>query len=77
MFRDAQQKLRRQVPPSINKLDSPNDSVYQAVRFRVYAYDANNNVLGELNTRNGYTLTWTVDVANKKASGYTSPFSGI
>jgi len=40
----------------------------QAVRFRVYAYNAAGTLLGELNGKNDYTLNWTVEVANKKAA---------
>ncbi|KAL1952428.1 hypothetical protein VTO73DRAFT_1577 [Trametes versicolor] len=46
----------------------------QAVRFRVYAYDKAGNVLGEINNTGGYTLNWSVHVANKKAAFYC--FSG-
>ncbi|KAF8208007.1 hypothetical protein K438DRAFT_1813258 [Mycena galopus ATCC 62051] len=46
----------------------------QAARFRVYAYDAADNVLGEINNSQNYQLHWTVHVANKKASYYL--FSG-
>ncbi|KAF9483975.1 hypothetical protein BDN70DRAFT_954169 [Pholiota conissans] len=42
----------------------------QAARFRVFAFDANKTVLGEVNANNGFTLDWTVRVANKKASWY-------
>ncbi|KIK63444.1 hypothetical protein GYMLUDRAFT_163033 [Collybiopsis luxurians FD-317 M1] len=42
----------------------------QAVRFRVYAYDNTGKILGEINKSNGYTLSWTVHVANKKAAFY-------
>ncbi|KAJ3573932.1 hypothetical protein NP233_g2106 [Leucocoprinus birnbaumii] len=40
----------------------------QAVRFRVYAFDRNRNCLGELHSENGYTLKWSVAVANRKAA---------
>ncbi|KAF9504784.1 hypothetical protein BS47DRAFT_1401028 [Hydnum rufescens UP504] len=40
----------------------------QAARFRVYAYDKKGLLLGEVNSKNEYTLTWTVHVANKKGS---------
>ena len=42
----------------------------QGVRFRVYAYDSNGNILGEINEKNGYKLDWTVDVANIKAASH-------
>ena len=40
----------------------------QAARFRVYAYNADGDVIGEINANNGYTLEWTVDVANTKGA---------
>ncbi|KAI0668650.1 hypothetical protein C8Q78DRAFT_1097533 [Trametes maxima] len=47
----------------------------QAVRFRVYAYDKNGNLLGEINREQRYILNWKVHVANKKAAYYC--FSGL
>jgi hypothetical protein len=41
----------------------------QAARFRIYGLDANGNVVKEL-TSNDAEITWTVDVANKKAAWY-------
>ncbi|KAJ7777889.1 ferritin-like-domain-containing protein [Mycena maculata] len=43
----------------------------QAARFRVYAFGENHEVLGELNSDNGFELAWEVEVANKKPSYYT------
>ncbi|KAJ3568660.1 hypothetical protein NP233_g5566 [Leucocoprinus birnbaumii] len=48
----------------------------QAVRFRVYAYDDSNTLLGEINNQvatgdqgaEKYSLNWTVSVANRKAA---------
>ncbi|KIJ96017.1 hypothetical protein K443DRAFT_682616 [Laccaria amethystina LaAM-08-1] len=48
----------------------------QAVRFRVYAYDVDDNLLGEVNSRNGYILNWTVQVANKKAANHVHQRGG-
>ncbi|EDR13863.1 uncharacterized protein LACBIDRAFT_304964 [Laccaria bicolor S238N-H82] len=48
----------------------------QAVRFRVYAYDAHDKLLGEVNSENGYILNWTVQVANKKAANYVHQRGG-
>ena len=45
----------------------------QAVRFRVYAFDADGNVKGEL-TANNADITWHVSLANKKAEWW--PFAG-
>lgn len=50
---------------------------HQAVRFRVYAYDCKNTVLAELNANNNYTLTWTANVASKKAAGRVFQRNGI
>ncbi|KAI0825347.1 hypothetical protein BC628DRAFT_1410386 [Trametes gibbosa] len=44
----------------------------QAARFRVYAYDDEDKLLGEINSSQGYKLTWSVHVANKKAAYYCS-----
>jgi hypothetical protein len=44
----------------------------QAARFRVYAYKNDGTVLGELNEKNGYRLTWTVHVRNTKAEAVVS-----
>ena len=41
---------------------------HKAARFRLYAYSADGEVLGEINSSNGYDLSWTVDVANTKAA---------
>jgi hypothetical protein len=42
----------------------------QAAPFYVYALDAKNNVLGELNESNGAKVEWRVEVANKKSAWY-------
>ncbi|WP_329940616.1 LodA/GoxA family CTQ-dependent oxidase [Streptomyces sp. BE147] len=43
----------------------------QAARFRVYGYDENGNVLGEVkHGQDGATVTWTAQLANKKAAWY-------
>ncbi|KAG2132996.1 hypothetical protein DEU56DRAFT_951148 [Suillus clintonianus] len=54
-FRDAKNRIKR-----------------QAVRFRVYAYRSDGTILGEITSGNstGYTITWSVHVANHKASYY-------
>jgi hypothetical protein len=41
----------------------------QAARFRIYGYNAAEEVVGEL-TSNDAEITWTVHVANKKAAWY-------
>ena len=46
----------------------------QAVRFRVYAYDKDGGLLGEINNSQKYQLKWSCHVANKKAAYYD--FSG-
>ncbi|GJJ10928.1 hypothetical protein Clacol_005157 [Clathrus columnatus] len=40
----------------------------QAARFHAYAFDNTGKVLGELTKASGYTLEWSVSVANKKAA---------
>jgi hypothetical protein len=42
--------------------------MWQAARYRVYAFDQDGKVLGELDDKNHYTLKWTVHVANKKGA---------
>lgn len=68
---------RTSPPAGIDKFrDSEQKIRRQAVRFRVYAYDENDNNLGEINSKvvigpaaqEHYTLKWTVHVANKKAA---------
>jgi hypothetical protein len=43
----------------------------QAARFRVYAFDNSEKLLGEVNADNGYEIEWRVEVANKKPAWYT------
>ncbi|TFK38751.1 hypothetical protein BDQ12DRAFT_605201 [Crucibulum laeve] len=61
-----------ELPPGIQSSDQLRDSKKrikrQAVRFRVYAFDRNGNVLGEVNNESGYELKWTVHVANAKGA---------
>jgi hypothetical protein len=48
----------------------------QGARFRVYAFDESNNVLGELNLGDRKVrLEWTVELANHKAAWYR--FDGV
>ncbi|CEL54922.1 L-lysine 6-oxidase OS=Marinomonas mediterranea (strain ATCC 700492 / JCM 21426 / NBRC 103028 / MMB-1) GN=lodA PE=1 SV=1 [Rhizoctonia solani AG-1 IB] len=48
--------------------DSQHRIKKQAVRFRVYAYGEDSQLLGELTDGKEYALEWTVHVANKKAA---------
>lgn len=41
---------------------------HQAVLFRVYAFDANDRVLGEIDGQTDYEIEWKVHVANKKSA---------
>ena len=41
----------------------------QAARFRIYAYDRAGKCLGEVTAQSVKTIRWTVQLANKKASG--------
>ena len=48
----------------------------QAARFRVYGYDAADNVVQEVNVLTpGIIVQWSVQLANRKASG--SIFAGV
>ncbi|HEX2121108.1 MAG TPA: LodA/GoxA family CTQ-dependent oxidase, partial [Thermoanaerobaculia bacterium] len=42
----------------------------QAARFRIYAYDAKDAVLGELTPGGDVEITWSVHLANTKAAWY-------
>lgn len=42
----------------------------QVARFRIYAFDAKGNVLGEINADAKNSIEWRVDVANVKAAWY-------
>ncbi|MEU0688517.1 LodA/GoxA family CTQ-dependent oxidase [Streptomyces uncialis] len=57
-------------PPGFSK-DGSAMIKRQAARFRVYGYDKDGNVLGEIkHGQDNATITWTVRLANKKASWY-------
>ena len=51
----------------------------QAARFRIYGYDNDDNVIGEIKLTDDVNvqikITWTVELANKKASH--TKFEGI
>ncbi|WP_327440615.1 LodA/GoxA family CTQ-dependent oxidase [Pseudomonas donghuensis] len=66
--------LAAQVPfPELRKAGSSHDENGQlkreAVEFRVYGYDADGQVVAELNAENA-KVTWTVHVANAKAAWF-------
>jgi len=42
----------------------------QAARFRVYGYDADGNVVAEIQQSDNSTIEWSVHVANRKAQWY-------
>lgn len=42
----------------------------QAARFRVYGYDANGDVVAEIQQSNNSSVEWSVHVANRKAQWY-------
>src|SRR5580693_9772530 len=46
----------------------------QAQRFRIYGYDKDGKVLGEITTDDA-EITWTVHLANKKAAWYCFDFA--
>jgi hypothetical protein len=49
--------------------DAQGRIIRQAVRFRIYGFDAEGRVVAELNASNA-VVTWNVHVANKKAAWY-------
>jgi hypothetical protein len=55
-------------PPARYK-DANGAVLRQAALFRIYAFDADDRVVGELTADNA-SLTWTVSLANKKAAWY-------
>ncbi len=56
-------------PPTDNYKDENCLLKPQAARFRVYGYDANDQVVQEITTDDG-TLEWSVNVQNRKAFNY-------
>jgi len=50
--------------------DKDGQILRQVARFRIYAYDNNGNVLGELNPGESVDVTWRVHVANRKAEWF-------
>jgi len=50
--------------------DKDGQLLRQVARFRVYGYDDNGNVVGEVTPGAGVDLTWRVHVANHKAAWY-------
>ena len=50
--------------------DDEGQILRQVARFRVYGYDGNGNVVGEVTPGDGVDLTWRVHVANHKAEWY-------
>ena len=70
-FRDSQRRIKRQVRfQSLLIVSATMLRPVKAARFRVYAYDKQGKVLGEINSTHGYALTWKVHVANKKAANF-------
>jgi len=58
-YKDAGEPAKG-IPPRIKR---------QAVRFRIFGYDRDGKVVGEL-TASEATITWTVHLANKKAESF-------
>jgi hypothetical protein len=56
-------------PPDGGYRDQQGNLKRQAARFRIYAYDAKGNLLGELTSADA-DIAWTVHIANKKADWY-------
>jgi hypothetical protein len=62
--------------PGTEFKDSQGRVARQGARFRVYGYDTDGNVVQELTAATpGISITWTVQLANRKASG--SLFAGV
>ncbi|HEV7919801.1 MAG TPA: LodA/GoxA family CTQ-dependent oxidase [Thermoanaerobaculia bacterium] len=57
-------------PPAGGWKDEDGQLLRQVARFRVYGYDANGNVLGEVLPGDGVEMTWSAHVANSKAAWY-------
>lgn len=58
-YKDAGEPAKG-IPPRVKR---------QAARFRIFGYDRDGKVVGEL-TANEATITWTVHLANKKAESF-------
>ena len=65
------------LPPKGGYKDAHGRVKRQAARFRIYAYDKNERILGELpicgtgeDAISGAQVTWSVHLANKKAAGH-------
>ena len=56
-------------PPPGGYRDAQGHLKRQAARFRIYGYDSAGRVVGEITSADA-EITWTVEVANKKASWY-------
>ena len=56
-------------PPPGGYRDATGKLKRQAAQFRIYGYDANNQVVGELTSAEA-DIAWTVHVANKKGAWY-------
>ena len=60
--------------PKLTKFDATRDKAgaikRQAARFRVYGYDANGDVVAEIQQSHNSTVEWAVHVANRKAQWY-------
>lgn len=57
-------------PPKGGWKDKHGQLLRQVARFRVYGYDENGNVIGEVTPGDSVDLTWRVHVANRKAAWY-------
>ena len=56
-------------PPPTRYKDAQGAVLRQAALFRVYGFDAENRVVGEI-TADEATITWTAELANKKSDWY-------
>ena len=57
-------------PPTKGYKDDSGLLLRQAARFRIYGYDAQGNVLGEIQPGDGVDVQWSAHLANSKAAWY-------
>jgi Uma2 family endonuclease len=57
-------------PPQGGWKDDDGQILRQVARFRIYGYDANGDVIGEVTPGDSVDVTWRVHVANRKSAWY-------
>lgn len=63
-------EVRTPPSPKYGFKDKDGQILRQAARFRIYGYDKNGNVVGEVTPGGKIEVTWSVEVANVKAAWY-------